>query len=174
MEFISNLITIVGIPAAILAAWKAIAEFKNGNAEKIRENRHKQAAAAKEILKELFARERSHTAMEILDWPGGRTYRDGEIEHLIAASDLPSALRTNNLAFSAKERFIRDAFEDLFDQLELIEHYTSIDYLNFGDVSVPISYYARQINKYFPAFEPFLDEYSYTKAKKFIERAATL
>jgi hypothetical protein len=173
MEFISNLITIIGIPAAILTAWKAIAEFKSGNAEKIRENRHKQAAAAKEILNELFSRERSHVAMEILDWPGGRSYRDGKLEHLITASDLPSALRIDNLIFSEKERFIRDAFEDFFDQLELIEHYTSIDYLNFGDVSVPISYYARQINKYFPAFEPFLDEYSYTKAKKFIERAAT-
>jgi len=47
----ANALTFFGIPAALLAAWKAIKELRNGNEEKARENRHKQAAAARDALK---------------------------------------------------------------------------------------------------------------------------
>jgi hypothetical protein len=174
-----DLLVVVGIPGAFIAAWKTIEEFKNSNiekakatAEKARENRHKQAAAARDALREVFASEKARAAMQMLDW-SGRSYSDGTAAHVITFDDLGPALRTDNLMFTnPKEPLIRDCFEDLFDRLELIQHYIEIDFLHFGDVSVPLAYYARKIVKNLKAFQPFLDEYGYPKAKAFLLRAA--
>jgi len=168
----ANALTLFGIPAALLAAWKAIKELRNGNEEKVRENRHKQAAAARDALKDLFASEKARAAMQMLDW-SGRTYADGKEQHTVFGSDLARALLTVNLTFDTKERMIRDCFEDFFDRLQLIEHYISIEFLNFHDMAVPVSYYARHIVANMTAFEPFLDGYGYPLAQKFLLEAAS-
>lgn len=171
MDVIADFLTILGIPAAFVAAWKAIEEFKSGNAERSRENRHKQAEAARDALRELFTSEKARAAMQMLDW-SGRWYKDEGVEHEVRFDDLKPALRITDLSFNPKDRLIRDCFEDFFDRLELIEHQVSIQFLHFGDVSVPIAYYAKKIVNAMSAFEPFLDEYGYPKAKAFIVRAA--
>ena len=128
MSWLTDFITILGVPAALIAAWKAIEEWRFGNAEKVRENRHKQAAAARDALNDIFYSERSGAAMQMLDW-SGRSYQDDSAEHTVSFGELGPALRVNNLSFDAKERYIRDCFEDFFDRLELLQHYVSIDFL---------------------------------------------
>lgn len=178
MDIIKNVLVIIGIPGALYAAWKAIDEFKNSNAEKAketaekaRENRHKQAAAARDALRDLFGRDKARAAMRMLDW-SGRSYSDGASSHVVNFSDLGPALRVTALTFNTKEQFIRDCFEDLLDQLELIGHLIEIDFLHYNDVAVPLAYYARQISDDIGSFAPFLDTYGYPRAKALLLRAA--
>ena len=177
-DFVRELLTIVGIPGALVAAWRAIEELKNGNRErakatheKSRENRHKQATAARDALSEIFNSAKARAAMQMLDW-SGRSYFDGQVEHRILFSDLGTALRVQSLSFDAKERFIRDCFEDFFDHLELVQHYIEIEFIHFDDVAVPLSYYAGKIVGNMKAFEPFLDSYGYPRAKRFLKAAS--
>ena len=107
----------------------------------------------------------------MLDW-SGRLYRDGQLEHGIDRAELGPALRTHNLQFSLKERFIRDCFESLFDQIELLEHDISIELIHADDASVPLAYYAIKISQERHDFEPFLDAYGYAGAKRFLLRAS--
>lgn len=178
IDIIKDVLTVVGIPGAFYAAWKAIVEMKNSNkekaketAEKARENRHKQAAAARDALRELFSSEKAREAMQMLDW-SGRSYRDGASGHIITFSDLGPALRVIDLKFDQKDRFIRDCFEDLFDKLELIGHFIDIDFLHYSDVAVPLTYYAKKVAGDINSFAPFLDVYGYPKTKALLLRAA--
>jgi hypothetical protein len=176
LEELNNLITVLGIPTAIFTAWKAIDEFKNGNKEKERENRHKQAEAARDILKDLFESEKSRNAMKMLDWDGRKYGLDewnDDDWYTIRFRDVKNALRIEELSFEDKECFIRDCFEDLFDKLELIQHYINIDFLNFEDVKIPLRYYAEIIKGKLDEFEPFLDEYGYPNAKRLILNASS-
>lgn len=163
----------VGVGIALFAARKGISEFKISNIEKARENRHKQASAARDALQEVFSNEKARAAMRMLDW-SGRPYSDGNTEHFVDFEDLGLALRITDPNFSAKEILIRECFEEFFDHLELLEHYAAIDFLNIDDLTVPLAYYAKKIDSNRPAFKPFLKEYGYKKADTFITRAALL
>ena len=169
-DLITSLATLIGVPAAMLAATKAINEFHRGNQERIRENRHKQASAAKGQLDALFSDPLARAAMQMLDW-SGREYNTGSQTQAIFFRELKPALRLVDLTLDEKEAYIRDCFEKLFDHLSMIEHLCKIEYLNFDDVAVPIAYYARKIAGHPDAYFPFIDTYGYSLAKDFIQRA---
>jgi nitrate/nitrite-specific signal transduction histidine kinase len=48
VEIVKNVLVIVGIPAALAGAWKALRELALGTREKARENRIRQALAARD------------------------------------------------------------------------------------------------------------------------------
>jgi hypothetical protein len=170
-DFVELAVAVIGIPVALVSAREAIVELKSSNKEKEIENRHKQAAVARDILKDIFDNEKSRNAMKMLDWDG-REYGDCECDYeewyTVTFKDVRNALRVKDLSFEDKECFIRDCFEDLFDKFELIQHYINIGFLNFDDVKVPLHYYAEIIKDKLDEFEPFLDEYGYPNAKRLI------
>jgi len=176
MDFVTlkELLTVVGIPGALVAAWRTVTVLINNNAERKRENRHKQAAVAYEILKETFANEKARAAMLMLDWDG-RNYHDKErnLIHNISHYDLSMALVLDAVSFTEKECYIRDCFEDLFDRFELIQNYIDIDFIHAQDVVVPFSYYAKIITEKVRWFNAFLNGYGYRGAGKFIALAST-
>ena len=172
MDYLNLTLTFVGIPGALLAAWKAIDELRHGNLEKARENRLKQAAAAKSALDEVFGDARARAALRMLDW-SGRSFDDGGNVHTVQWGEIGPALTTDmSKPFPPKAVFIRDCFESLFDRLQLIEHYVAIGYLNLDDVAVPFAYYARKIVTHIDKYGPFLDGYGYAKVKSFLAKSA--
>ncbi|MDT4806220.1 hypothetical protein FQZ97_390470 [compost metagenome] len=170
-DLVTTIATIIGVPTALLAAWKAIIEFREGNVEKRRENRLKQASAAKIELESLFSDPMARAAMQMLDW-SGRSHNTGTKYQPIFFNDLGPGLRTFDLTLNERDAYIRDCFEKFFDHLSMIEHLISIDYINFEDIAVPVRYYAKKIIDHRHAYDPFLDAYGYDMAKRFIERAA--
>lgn len=106
-----------------------------------------------------------------MDW-SGRIYSDGKHEFVIAFEELKPALRIDNLSFDIKEQFIRECFDDLFSNLELLQHYVDIDLIHLDDIMVPLSYYAERIARNPLTFDSFLVNYGYIRAKKLLLHAA--
>jgi hypothetical protein len=170
VEIVKNALVIVGVPVALAGAWKALRELALGTREKAKENRIRQALAARDMLKDLFASAKARAALQMLDW-SGRSYSDGDHTFEVHATDLGDALRTDRLSFDHKQIFIRDCFEELFDRIEQLQHFVNIGLLHFDDVALPLEYYARKIVADLPSFEPFLLEYGYPNAHELLTRA---
>ena len=167
IEFIKNGITVLGVPVALIAAGNAIRQLRDGNREKAMETRQRQAAAAQGQLKELFNSTMARDAMKMMDWYK-RNYRVGSDTYTITSGDLILALGTVDLKFSPKEQYIRDCFEEFFDKIQIIAHLVKIEYLNFGDLAVPLAYYAGIIRDNPDTYSLFLDVYGYSLAKTFL------
>jgi hypothetical protein len=177
-DLTSVLVAAIGVPGGLLTAWKAVGEMKYGRQqrarqthEKAKENRLKQAIAARDALSQIFGSPKSKAALQMVDW-SGRVYSDGKQEFVISFDELKPALRIENLYFDAKEQFIRECFDDLFSNLEFLQHYIDIDLVHSDDVMVPLSYYSRRIIGNASVFDGFLHEYGYTRAKRLLQLAA--
>lgn len=178
-DFAEGVIAVFGVPAGIYTAWKAIGEMKNGRhenarqtAEKAKENRLKQALAARDALSQVFGSPRSMAALQMVDW-SGRIYSDGKHEFTIAFDELGTALRIDNLNFdNPKELYIRECFDDLFSNLELLQHYIDIELVHADDVTIPFAYYARRIVGNPGVFDGFLGAYGYARARRLLQLAA--
>lgn len=172
------LVAVVGVPGGLLAATKAVNEMRRGRhenarqtAEKAKENRLKQAIAARDALSQIFNSPKSKAALQMVDW-SGRIYSDGKHELTIAFDELKPALRIDNLSFDIKEQYIRECFDDLFSNLELLQHYVNIELIRLDDIMVPLSYYAERIASNPLTFDGFLVNYGYIRAKKLLLHAA--
>jgi hypothetical protein len=95
---VDTCLKILSITAGIVAIW----QFKLNTDEKRKENRHKQAYTAKEMIESLFLNEKSRDALKMLDW-SGRTYKDGKENYVIEVNDIKESLRTDNLNFDDKK-----------------------------------------------------------------------
>ena len=115
----------------------------------------------------------AQTAMTMLDW-NGLTFkiRPGRRER-ITWPEMREALRVERLIFSAKEVFVRDCFDALFNHFQLIQQQLTNKMFLLEDVLYPISYYARRIKHpaNWAAFERFLITYDYLAAKSLIDDA---
>lgn len=163
---ITSVAAIVGVTVTVLGVY-------NGLKEARRSNRLRQAAVAKEVLRELFTDPLGHSAMQMLDW-SGRTFQAGPVSLTVSWNELKPALvvHSGTTSFDVKQQFIRDCFENLFDHLLMLEHLISIENIHYDDVRVPIQYYAAKLAKHCPTFDPFLFEYGYAKAHRLIHRLA--
>src|SRR5262245_30966891 len=86
--------------------------------------------------------------------------------------DLPGALRPwkEPLSFDDKQVYIRDCFDELFDGLNLLEHYLKTDLLAFEDVEFPMAYYIGTLRERGGAVSTFMNHYGNRLAKAFVER----
>jgi len=177
-DLVTVLVAAVGVPSGLLTATKAVNEMRRGrheNArqteEKAKENRLKQAIAARDALSQIFNSPKSKAALQMVDW-SGRIYSDGKHELVIAFEELKPALRIDDLSFDIKEQYIRECFDDLFSNLELLQHYVDIGLIHLDDIMVPLSYYAEKIARNALTFDSFLVNYGYIRAKRLLLHAA--
>jgi hypothetical protein len=172
IHFFQTCISLLGAPAALIAAGTAIGQLKNGNREKALEIRQKQAAAAQGQLKELFGSSMARDAMKMMDW-AVRVYPLGNGTCMITTKDLIQGLGITYLDFNAKEQYIRDCFEEFFDKIQIMAHLVNIEYLHFKDLAVPLVYYAQIIHDNPKTYSAFLDTYGYALTKKFLNDTLT-
>lgn len=163
---------VVAIVGGLIAASKAIHETRENRRQRLRELRWKKAELAREIIDKLNSNKRLRDALVMVDWSG----RDFEISPGRSAEirweDLPGALRPwkEPISFDEKEVYIRDCFDELFDGLNLLEHYLRTDLLDFEDVEFPMAYYMGQLKERGDAVGTFMNHYGNRLAKAFIER----
>lgn len=162
----------VAIVGGLIAAFKAIHETRESRHQRLRELRWRKAELARDIISSLFANVQLHNAFVMVDWSG----RDFEIapgrRETIYWEDLPGALRhwVEPVEFNDKEIYIRDCFDELFDGLNLLEHYLRTDLLEFEDVEFPMAYYIGQLKRRGDAVRVFMDHYGNGLARGFIHR----
>jgi len=163
---------VVAIVGGLVAAFKALDETRENRRQRVRELRWKKVELAREIIDKLYASKRFHDALTMVDWTG----RDYEVApnnvQQVVWEDLPSALRLweEPIAFDEKEVYIRDCFDELFDGLNLLEHYLRTDLLDFNDVEFPMASYIGKIVERGDDVSRFMNHYGYRLAKAFIER----
>ena len=167
---LDSIAKLVAVLAGFAGIIKILYEMQQGRELRARELRWKQAQAAKELNDKMLADKEVVAALLMLDW-NGREFevKPGQRE-AIASEDMVGALRTTRLDFTDKEAYIRDCFDMLFYYLGLFEHYIRRGLVDPLDLEHPIEYYVRILGSKRAAFEPYLAEYGFDRAKSFLER----
>jgi hypothetical protein len=164
---------VIAAAAAILATFKALAEWRRSTEQRAeelnlrqREFRHKQAIFARDLISEVFEDRRSRAALTMLDWTSFDHKDEAGITYTIDQGEIKEAMNPSRAA-NEKEVFIRTRFEALYDHLEQIEHLISLGIVNFADVEIPFRYY--MINLLSPDIrhDKFLDYFDYPGVKAF-------
>ncbi len=165
---------IVASVGGVIAASKAVVELRKATRQRAADMRWKQAEMAKTCIDELSKCCFAQCAMKMLDW-SGRSFECGSRKTgPITAETRRRALRTEGAVFAPEsdEQFIRDAFDELFDGFERLEHFIRIDLIRFEDVENAYAYYldrpARPTER--PVAEKFLTEYNFGLALPFLDR----
>jgi len=168
-------VSIVAIIGGLVAVSQALTEMRRSNDQRREDMRWKQAEMAKKCLDEMFSNGLARAAMKMLDWSGltytmpGRS-QTAPIEHATRRE----ALRTSATVFTTDDPapFIRDAYDELFDNFERLEHFVVINLILFEDIKQPLAYYVAKLAK--PeeraVIELFLQAYKFHSAQKFLNR----
>jgi hypothetical protein len=185
-EFVKVLGTAVAIFAGIVAAWKAIAEWKRATLQRAdelkqrelelhqqkQEFRQKQALFAREIIKDIFDDKRARNALTMLD------FREDEYEDINGARyeverpELKPALCDSKSEDEDKAIFIKRCFESLYDHLEQVENLLEVGVLNVEDIAPAFRYYMQKALHGDIQHLEFFDAFDYPKAKRFAMRFA--
>lgn len=167
----------VAVVGGLIAAFRAVAEFRRSNDQRREDMRWRQAEMAKRCLDEMRADPLARAALKMLDWSGLRYERPGGgTTGVIDRDTRRAALRTTNTMFADKDDapFIRDAYDALFDGFERLEHFTRMKLIDFDDVEPAFRYYVEKMSA--PddraIFVSFLDTYGFALAAAFLERFA--
>jgi hypothetical protein len=160
-----------------IAAYKAVVELRRANvereeslSERRREYRWRQAEMARTILDEIWADPLARAAMKMLDWEGLTYTHDSKKTGRITHDAMEKSLRTADTEFTSDEQFVRDAFDQLFDGLERIEHYIRTELINWDDVKGRLEYYVGHLATRKSCFDVFLTEYGFALARNLLAR----
>ncbi len=160
---------------AIFTAWagfeKAHTDRKEALEQSKRDLRWRQTVEAQSAIRRMYSDEFAQNAMTLLDWNGSSFQIQPDLRESIGWGEMRDALRIANLEFKPKEVFVRNCFDGLFHNFQLIEQQIKNKMFRIDEVTYPIAYYSSKImnEANWPAFNAFLTEYEYFKAKELIE-----
>jgi hypothetical protein len=108
----------------------------------------------------------------MLDWTGREYEVAPNRRERITFDDLTVALRVweAGMSFPPRHVYIRDAFDNLFEAMNLLEHYLRTDLLDFRDVEFPMAYNVGKLREHWKAVGDFARYYGYDLALAFIDR----
>jgi hypothetical protein len=158
---------IVGVGFAV---FKGLQEVRESRAQRERELRWKQAAAARELLNELFDWEQAWFALQMLE-RDGRVFAMPEGGHLrVTAADYRRALSKRDDSIDDKDQYLRDCFDSLFYYFGLFEHYIMRGLVQYEDLASPIHYYLRRLTMHLDVVVPYLKDYDFDRTERFLKR----
>jgi len=162
----------VAIVGGLVAAFKAIQETRENRRQRRRELRWKKAELARDIIAKLYTNKKLHDACIMVDWSGREFEVSPGRREEIRWEDLHGALRPweEPISFDEKEVYIRDCFDELFDGLNLLEHYLRTDLLDFEDVEFPMAYSVGKLKERGDDTVTFMNHYGNRLAKAFLQR----
>ena len=139
-----------------------------GQAQK--ELRWRQTVQAQAAIKQLTDDLGAKNAMVMLDWDE-RVFQIEDKSIPITWEQMRVALRSEAGPFTAVEVFVRDAFDSLFDRLEMIKQQIDNELFEIGDVEYPIAYYSRRmkIEANWLPIKVYLLSYEFPRALALIE-----
>jgi len=168
-DVIQVIVWAIASVGGMIAAFKAIDEMRKKNEQARCDLRWAQAKQAKELIDELRADRLAFSTFQMMDW-SGRSYKVEEKSLTIWFSDIGPALRTENLAFSDKEQFIRDCFDSLHDRFGRFEIYVQNRLVLLPDLSAYCRYYIGCMRPFKKGIESYLKEYGFDGAEAFLKR----
>jgi hypothetical protein len=130
----------------------------------------RQTVEAQSAIRRLLDDGRASNAMTMLDWDGER-FPIGERPSPIKRSDVIDALRVRvSGELPDQQLFIREAFDALFTNLELIQQSIKADIFGLADIEFPISYYVKKMKDAdIDTFKMYMTHYEFTKAQTLID-----
>ena len=149
-DYVQMLVWIVTSVGAAIAAWKAIAEMRKANIERMeartnreRDLRWRQAEAGKKLIDELLSNSKAADALRILDLDGHEIALGANGASIRTShATLSHHLRTKNLTLTPEDLAVRERFDELLGAFDRLEHYVKIDLTLPDDVLPPFEYYA--------------------------------
>ncbi len=135
--------------------------------------RWQQAVSAQKAINDIWGNPRAHAALQMLDWDG-RTYRcDDRITGSISFELRNEALRIegDELGFTEDEIFVRDAFDELFGQISILQQAMGIKAIRLEDVRDWFLYYVKCLSheRNIFTFHRFIVEYDYPLVLDFLK-----
>jgi hypothetical protein len=171
VDVVSKLVAVFG---GILAAGLGLVNAWNSLRQRKEEHRWRQRNAAREHWSTYLADQKFKDALKMLDW-NGRTYRDdNQTEVTVTTQEVKNALRGDTGAFSPKEAFVRDCFDELFTNLEHLESAISTGAIRAEDVRPFLEYYLQRLSDRWPMFNDFVKAFGYDQVPHLIERFVSL
>ena len=164
-----------GFALAILTAWiglnKAHRDRREALQQAKRDLQWRQTVEAQSSLRRIANDPQARNAMTMLDWNARRfEVREG-LREQITWNDMRNALRTESGLFTPKEVFVRESFDALFDQLQMIQQQIANKMFEPSHVIYPLGYYSRRMKhpRNWPAISAYLHKYDYPLAMTLIE-----
>jgi hypothetical protein len=161
---------VAAVAAGLFGIVKIVIELKHSREQRAQELRWRKAQAAKSLNDEMLSDEASLAAMTMLDWDGREFEVKPDVKAKITTEEMLAALRTDNTTFSDPEAFVRDAFDNLFYYMGILEHSISRGLVDFLDLEYPIEYYVKLLAKNRPVFENYLASYGFNRGLAFLTR----
>ena len=185
-EFVKVFGTAVAIFAGIVAAWKAIEEWKRATlqradelkqrelelAQQKQEFRQKQAIFAREIIKDIFDDKRARNALTMLDFWEDEYEDINGARYDVKRPELKSALCDSESEDEDKAIFIKRCLESLYGHLEQVENLLEVGVLNVADIETAFRYYMQKALLGDIRHLESFDAFDYPKAKRFAMRFA--
>jgi hypothetical protein len=163
---------VVALVGGLVASFKALHETALNRKVRVQELRWKKAELARETLTACNANREFHDAVTMLDWSGREFEVSPGRREEIVWEELPAALQAwqEPVAFTEKEVYIRDCFDQLFDGMDTLEHYLRTDLLDFADVQFPMAYHVEKLREHWSAVSVFINHYDHRLALAFVNR----
>jgi hypothetical protein len=164
-----------GFSVAIFTAWqglkKAHEDRKDALDQAKRDLQWRQTVEAQKAVRRLVGDPRAQNAMIMLDWSDREFEIAPDQTDTISFVERQNALRTDPEIFDAKEMFIRDCFDALFDQFQMIQQEINNKLFDVEHVYYPVAYFSRLmwLPTDRPVIQAFLEKYGYPLAKDLIE-----
>lgn len=133
----------------------------------------KKTELAKNVLDEIWKNDECTVAMALVDWTNRPFVLPSDDRRVrIKREEVLRALRTDekDLAFTAKEVFIRDCFDSLLDALQRLEHYIEIGLIEFEDVQFPLEYTVAELSGMRSVIDRYIKDYGFRYADRFLNR----
>jgi hypothetical protein len=165
-----------GFSVAIFTAWaglkKAHEDRKDALDQSKRDLQWRQTLEAQNAVRRLVGDSRAQNAMTMLDWDDREFEISPSQSEPISRDERRIALRTSPVSFAPKEMFIRDCFDGLFDQFQMIQQEINNKMFDVEYVRYPIGFAnLMKKPKDWPIIHAFLTAYDYPLAKMLIEAA---
>src|SRR4030095_15406617 len=134
------------------------------------ELRWRKANLAKDVLNKMWDDALISEATLMLD-RSTRDYviKDG-VTSKITGKEVWTALRSEPVNYTDTEKYVRECFVKLFGTMQEIEHYLSIDLIEFADIEYPFRHLVTKLEVEHDVIHAFLTRFEFDKAESFMER----
>lgn len=170
--YVDLTLKIAGIAGALVAAFKAIEEIKQGRKQRQRDYRWNQSNAAKQLIDEMKMDKLAMDATLMLDWQEDEYTDAKEQKFKISQDDVKEALRIKDLNLKLKEKYVRACFDSFLNYFEFMEQFIQNDLFEYNDVIYPMEYYimTAQEMDILDCLKTYMKEYKFNNSLLFVER----
>ncbi len=161
---------IVGIIATLFAVLKALNEMRENREQRERDFLWEKVRFAHDLMEKIWSDKNVLHAVRMLTWKAQKYTLDSGGVITLTKTEILNALRTENLIFNDKEKYVRACISDFFHKLGRIEHFIQRGLIDFDDVCYSFSERVVYFHEDGDIYKKFLNYYEMNSGIKFFER----